>query len=124
MYLKNYLSEIMNMNNYKFEDGEYLVVLSDDSGEYDCYSCNSENEVFQVLSKRIIEELEYLFNEDAFNGNSFWTEDDKDFAETIYSTGIIKDYDAINDAYNTFFADSWSYLVIDTYGDVISSRRL
>jgi len=112
------------MDHYKFEDGEYLVILSDENGDYDCYTCNSEIEVFEVLSKRILDELEYLFYEEAFTDEIFWTADDKDFAETIRNTGVIKDYDVIKDAYETFFADGWSYLVMDDYGSVIASRRI
>ena len=116
------------MSNYKFEDGEYLVVLSDDTDVFDCYSCNSMDEVYEVLSDRIMDELEYLFHldmsyEDALD-DGLWTQDDLDFAEELWNTRLIKDMSAIQDAYNTFFADGWSYLVMDSYGSVYSSRRI
>lgn len=115
------------MSNYKFEDGEYLVVLSDDTDVFDCHSCNSMDEVYEVLSNRIMDELEYLFHqdmsyEDALE-NGIWRPEDVDFAEELWNTRLIKDMSVIRDAYDTFFADGWSYLVMNSYGDVEASRR-
>ena len=120
------------MSNYKFEDGEYLVVLSDDTDVFDCHSCNSMDEVYEVLSNRIMDELEYLFHqdmsyEDALE-NGIWRPEDIDF-DAFTELADIKD-DIVNfvssgkclyiaSEYNGNGKTSWSIKLLLRYFDQV-----
>jgi hypothetical protein len=108
------------MQNTKFEV-PYLVILGYDDGEFDCYGCSSEYEVYQVITDRIHDELDCLMDEvTGADGFSSWKDPKgtQDFAEMIMITDVIQDPSVLIDCYDTFFADCWWFKVIKDDGDV------
>lgn len=105
------------MQNFDFEDFDYLVILGSDGGDFDCYGCKSKDEVYKVVSDRILEEIAWLESEG--DGYDFYTfpEEIQAYAEMIKSQGIIKNPAILTDCYDTFFADTWWFRVIDNSGE-------
>ena len=106
------------MENYRFEDSLYLVILGWDGGEFECISCASTQEVYQVLTDRIHEEVDAMTTaSDNFTDGAWKYPDDvRDFAENIRGADVITDEDVILDCWETFFADSWWFKVLDVSG--------
>ena len=110
------------MKSFKFEDGEYLCILGWDggsTGDYECYSCNSKEEVFQVLTRRIKEEIEFHFE---YADNTFdlysQPEEINAYVDMINATDVLRNPSIIKHCYDTFFSDAWWFKVIDSYGEI------
>ena len=101
------------MQNFCFDDFDYLVILGHEDGTFDCFACKSENEVYKVVSDRILEEIDWVTNEVGFDQS----DEIQSYAEMIRTQGIIKNPAILKDCYATFFSDSWWFSVIDSSGD-------
>ena len=113
------------MQNFNIERFKYLCILTDGDGSFDCYGCDSENEVFQVLTDRIHEELDWLEGTDDPNGDgdpdyAFFedSEEAQSFALWVKSQDIIKNPEVIRKCYQYFFADCWGFYVITDEGQL------
>jgi hypothetical protein len=111
------------MQRFNIERFEYLCIQTDGDGGYDCYGCNSKDEVFQVLTDRIHDELDWLEGRDSEDGTGDpdYTlfkdpSEASSFAMWIKSQDIIKNPDIIRKCYEYFFADCWGFYVIDADG--------
>lgn len=104
------------MQNNRFEYGDFLVILGNDGGEFDCTLCSSETEVYQVITDRVHDEISILMEEDP--EFSLWNEPEytKEFAEDMMNMDIINSQEFLIECYDRFFADSWWFKVIDNSG--------
>lgn len=113
------------MRNFSINGFAYLCILTDGDGDYDCYGCDSKEEVFKVLTNRIHDELDYLEGRDAAVGDGDPEydlfddpEEAKSFAEYIKSQEIIKNPEIIRKCYQYFFVDCWGFYVITDEGQL------
>ena len=103
---------------------EYFCILTDGDGDFDCYGCNSKDEVFQVLTDRIHEELDYIEGVDDPDGgdpNYEFFKDSREakmFAEYIKSQDVIRNPEIIRKCYQYFFSDCWGFFVITYEGEL------
>ena len=105
------------MQRFNIERFKYLCIQTDGDGGYDCYGCDSKEEVFSVLTKRIHEELDWL-EEDGNSGYFRFSnpEETSSFAMWVRSQDIIRNPEIIRKCYEHFFADCWGFYVIDEEG--------
>lgn len=116
------------MENHCFNQGhlKYLCILGYDDGEYDCYACETEDEVFKAISDRIFEEIKWITQD----GTDFshWEEygdadtmdevaEIKAYISMLKSQEVIKNPAILKDCYDKFFADCWWFTVLDECGD-------
>lgn len=105
------------MQRFNIERFEYLCIQTDGDGGYECYGCNSKDEVFQILTDRIHEEIKWLENPDSdwFNDCSA---ECMAFTDMIKSMSIIKNPEIIRKCYQYFFSDCWGFFVITEEGQL------
>jgi hypothetical protein len=102
----------------------YLCIQTDGDGGYDCYGCDSKEEVFSVLTKRIHEELDWLEGVGEEDGGdpeyNFFSnpEETRSFAMWVRSQDIIRNPEIIRKCYEHFFADCWGFFVITEEGQL------
>ena len=107
------------MQRFNIERFEYLCIQTDGDGGYDCYGCNSRDEVFQVLTDRIHDQIEWLEEPDSdwFECNSHIAEY-MTFTNMIKSMPIIKNPEIIRKCYEQFSANDWGFYVIRDDGSL------
>ena len=78
------------MENHCFNQGhlKYLCILGYDDGEYDCYACETEDEVFKAISDRIFEEIKWITQD----GTDFSHWEEYGDADTMDEVAEIKAY--------------------------------
>ena len=109
------------MENYHFETGglRYLCILGSDGVDFDCYACTSEDEVFEVISERIFDEIEWVTNN--YTDFSHWDPEQEEeiiaYIDMLKAKKVIKNPAILKQCYDEFFADSWWFTVIDDCGD-------
>ena len=111
------------MEHIEFDnDHAYLCIQTDGSGGYYFYGCDSKDEVFSVLTKRIHEELDWLegVGEDTGGDPEYSLfvspEEARSFAMWVRSQDIIRNPEIIRKCYGYFFSDSWGFSVLNDDG--------
>ena len=115
----------INMENYNFNRRgySYLCILGSDDATYDCYACESQDEVFKTLSERIFEEIEWLtqsgtdFSHWEDYGDEDEVEEIKAYINMLKSRGVIENPAILIRCYQEFFSSSWWFTVLDDYGE-------
>ena len=97
----------------------YLVLQGNNNDGVEIDACNSENEVFEIITDRILEEIDF-FVTDAWSSFDELKEDEPDLAAYIEGVldyideyGYITDIDYIVEIYKRMFADGWWFSVIE-----------
>jgi len=97
---------------------EYLVILGYDEGAYECYSCQDEIEVFQVLTDRIKDEIDY---NETYESTILEDEIIKAFIDYIKVHDVVTNPEILRGCWDILFADCWWYMVISRSGEVLYS---
>lgn len=127
-------TETSNLANFRMHS-EYLLIFGEDDQFY-CYGCRNMGEVFQKLTDRIYEELDYYENVlgpelgDDFEGNPVDTYDFRQtyapefyelYDEVMEYGNKITDMDLIKRVFEYIFVDDRNFIVLDQQCRVVAS---
>jgi hypothetical protein len=99
-----------------FEYYDYFVILGYDEGQYECYPCKTMQDVYQTLTERIHDELDYMIN----SGGGVWSNDAEinAFAHRMLLTETIDNKKDIIRCYSWYFAGCWWFKVLNKNGAI------
>lgn len=107
-------TETSNLANFRMHSG-YLLIFGEDNQFYS-YGCRSMDEVYQKLTDRIHEEVDFQHQISEDLGEDFYVANPENFTalcDDLDAMDIITDEDLINEAFAQIFTDDRNYIVLD-----------